>query len=103
MEKVKITSISNYEDVIVLEIKKEKSYYKFLYELFKQFNNEDLYYLKDDDIFKEKDVYTYYPGDNVNVVEIIGQEKIFFVIRTKQRDELIKYLKENSEFVKFKK
>ncbi len=76
MEKQKILAIKNYEEYICIKIKKQKSYYEFLFSLLDEFNEPipDLYDEKGKlpNVFEISDKFEHYKGDEISIFEFIG-------------------------------
>jgi hypothetical protein len=103
MEKQKIKGISNRDDYVKLILKKEETYYPFLFKLLKKLNIEipDIqdYMGNDPNILEEKDSSMVY-GEGLNkIYEVIGCDDIFLFIHTELRKELTNFIQENSEFI----
>ncbi|MFH0752345.1 MAG: hypothetical protein V1914_01980 [archaeon] len=105
MEKQTVYAISNKENYTCYKLGKKASYYEFLFSLLKTFNAEipDLYDEKGKlpDI-ERKDIQSSYGNDDIEIIEVIGDKRIFLIIKTEQKDKLREFMEKNTEFVKTK-
>lgn len=104
MEKQKIVGISNRDDYVKLILKKQETYYPFLFSLLRilKIKIPDIqdYMGNDPNILEEKDSSIVYGGRTNNIYEVIGCDEIFLFIHTKSRDKLTTFIQENCEFNK---
>lgn len=105
MVKQTIYAISNREKFVCYTLGKDAAYYDFLFSLLKTLNINipDLYdgmTGKLPDINKEKDECSFYESNDSEVIEVIGAEKIFLIVYTKNKDKLLKFIEKNTEFIK---
>ena len=103
MEKQILTSISNRENFICYTLKKSESYYEFLFGLLDALGIQkpDLYdgmTGKLPDVYEEIDEYFPYENEDSEIIEFMGKDKIFLVIRTKHMDKLREFIENNTEF-----
>ena len=104
MAKQKIIGISNREEYVNLTLKKEKTYYPFLFSLLRLLNIKipDIqdYMGNDPNILEEKDSSITY-GEKPDIIyEVIGCDQIFLFIHTESREKLSEFIQENCEFTK---
>ena len=97
---IQITAISNREEQICYKIKKSSEFYAFLFDLLKEFN-EKLPDIQDEkgnspDIFKEVDTYSFQKGESIGITQVTGKEHVFLIIKTKQREKLNEFIKNNT-------
>ena len=104
MKKIELTGISNREDFFCLTISKSDLYYPFLFKLLKHFDEEipDIQNEKGNspNILDEEDTYTFYGKNNLNIIEVIGKNKIFLFIITDLRDKLSDFIQKNSKYLR---
>jgi len=104
MEKQKIVGISNREDYVELILKKDKTYYPFLFNLLKKLNIEipDIqdYMGNELNILEERDSSMIFGKNSNKIYEVIGHEKIFLFVQTELREELAKFIQKNCKFIK---
>ncbi|MFP4656123.1 MAG: hypothetical protein ACLFNK_00920 [Candidatus Woesearchaeota archaeon] len=103
-QKVKVNGISNREDYLCITTEKDSNHYPFLFNLLKH-SGEKIPDIqdeegKDPDITKEEDYYAFYGKNNISIMKVVGHKKIFFFMKTEERDKLSQFIMENTEFVK---
>lgn len=103
-EKQKVVGISNSDDYVQLILKKEETYYPFLFSLLKELHiaipDIQDYMGKDPNIIEEKDSSIVYGEKSNNIYEVIGCDQIFLFIHTELREQLSEFIQENCEFIK---
>lgn len=103
MEKQTILSINNREKSVCYTFEKKSSYYEFLLSLLKNLGVSQLPDLYDDygklpDVTKEVDEYFYWKKGSTEINEVVGANKIFLVIQTKEMDKLREFMEKNTQF-----
>lgn len=80
MEKLKITGISNHNDVICYFIEKDKKFYRLFSLLLERLNIAvpDFYESSGEliDVLSLSDSFSHYSNGSVTILEVVGQEKV---------------------------